>query len=112
MSDKKELRRLLEGLRARHDSSDLSFAHDCLFTDLIAAVEILARHAHFDRTPESAAAVPVGHRDPLTDPLTDPQKPTKPAVPLCACKRPPDRHIQTVKGDGWLDCDGLVRLYR
>lgn len=42
--------------------------------------------------------------------ITDPQKPTKPA--LCACKRPADRHIQTVKGDGWLDCDGVVRLYR
>lgn len=44
--------------------------------------------------------------------ITDPQKPTKPAIPLCVCKRTPDRHIQTVKGDGWLDCDGLVRLYQ
>ena len=97
MSDEKELRRLLEGLRARHDSSDLPIAHDCLFADLIAAVEILARYALR------------AHREAT---ITDPQKPTKPAIPLCACKRDAARHIQTVKGDGWLDCDGVVRLYR
>jgi hypothetical protein len=42
--DEKELRRRLEALRLKHnDANELGLTHDCLFADLIAAVEILAR---------------------------------------------------------------------
>jgi hypothetical protein len=43
-NDEKELRRRLEALRLKHnDANELSLTHDCLFADLIASVEILAR---------------------------------------------------------------------
>jgi hypothetical protein len=64
MNDEKELRRRLEALRLKHnDANDLSLTHDCLFADLIAVVDILARGGH------------CGTAD-----LTGPKKPTKPAM--------------------------------
>jgi hypothetical protein len=92
MSDEKELRRRLEALRLKHnDANELSLTHDCLFADLIAAVEILARRLPGITDPQKPFAgndhpheVGSGCCDRDAS-ITDTKPPTKPLAgyPVC-----------------------------
>jgi hypothetical protein len=130
MNDEKELRRRLEALRLRHnDANELSLTHDCLFADLIAVVEILAKQPRPANECSNAEReqyeqtirlqnlkigdleARLAQLDNIAS-LTGPKKPTKPFVePRCDCGRIASSHIQTESGKGWLHCDGTVRLY-
>jgi hypothetical protein len=87
MSDEKELRRRLEALRLKHnDANELSLTHDCLFADLIAVVEILARRCPGITAPQKPFADndhphEVGSCSHCDAPsITDTKPPTKPIV--------------------------------
>jgi hypothetical protein len=84
-NDEKELRRRLEALRLKHnDANELSLTQDCLFADLIATVEILARNAGAGPAkPATDHVHEIGsctHCD--TPSITDPSRPTKPGITI------------------------------